>query len=179
MASAPCNKCGATIEGSLAEIVRHIKKCGTTPKRREIKPGAPGAVIAGAIPRLPWTVAVPLSISSLNQSQYSHWSVYKKGKDTWSMALSMLLRPVAGLRLNWSEWEITRCWSHPHREMDFGNLVGGAKPIPDAMIEMGIIVDDKPANFHCIYVQQRVHVRSYTRLTLLRTADERPSDIIQ
>lgn len=175
MATATCPKCAAIIEGSLAEITRHVKSCGTTPKKREITSGAPAAVTNVPIPELPWTIVVPLLISSQNQSQYSHWSVYKRGKDTWSTALSLLLRPVAGLRLNWSEWEITRCWSPPRRELDFGNLVGGAKPIPDAMIEMGVIVDDRPANFHCSYVQQRVHVRSYTRITLLRTAHERPA----
>ena len=143
------------------------------------KPGAPVAVIKPLMPELPWTITVPLMISSQNKSTYSHWSVYKKGKDAWSMALSLLLQPVAGLRLNWSEWEITRCWSPPHREFDFGNLVGGCKGPIDCLTQMRVIVDDRPANFLCNYVQERVHVRSHTRITLLRTAHERPPNHIQ
>jgi len=119
-----------------------------------------------------------LVISSQNNSTYSHWSVYKRGKDGWSMALALLLRPVAGLRLNWSEWQITRCWAPPRRELDYGNLVGGAKPIPDCLIEAGVIVDDKPAHFSCGYFQLRTKGESYTTITLLRFANERPADTI-
>lgn len=119
-----------------------------------------------------------MTISSQNNSTYSHWSVYKKGKDSWSMALGLLLRPVAGLRLNWSEWQITRCWAPPRRELDYGNFVGGCKGPIDCLTEAGVIRDDKPANFSCDYVQTRVSGESYTLFTLLRTAHERPSDAI-
>lgn len=94
------------------------------------------------------------------------------------MALSLLLWPVAGLRLNWSEWQITRCWAPPRRELDYGNMVGGAKPIPDVLIEMGTIVDDKPAHFACNYLQRRCAGESYTLITLLRHAHERPTNSI-
>jgi hypothetical protein len=176
MASAPCPKCGTPITGSLAEITRHVKSCGRTSKQRTSKPGAPQGAVSEA-PVLPWEIRVPLMISSLNQSQYSHWSVYKRGKDSWSTALSLLLRPVAGLRLNWSEWQITRAWAPPRRELDYLNLVGGCKPLADIMIERGVIVDDCPTNFHCDYFQRRGSV-SCTVITLLRFANERPADAI-
>lgn len=177
MATATCPKCGEPVSGDLADITRHVKSCGKSPKKRPLKPGAPVQATTTA-PALPWEIRVPLVISSQNQSQYSHWSVYKRGKDSWSMALALLLRPVAGLRLNWSEWRITRCWAPPRRELDYGNLVGGAKPIPDCLIEAGVIVDDKPAYFSCGYSQLRTKGESYTLITLLRFANERPADTI-
>lgn len=134
--------------------------------------------VANECLQLPWIITVPLLISSQNKTQYSHWSVYKRGKDTWRLALSLLVGPTRGLRLPWSHWTFTRCWASPHRELDYGNLVGGAKPIADCLIELGVIVDDKPKHFHCDYLQRRVTDKSYTLITLLRTADVRPPDFI-
>jgi len=133
---------------------------------------------ATVVPVLPWEIRVPLVIKSQNQSMYSHWSTYTRGRDAWQAPLGILLRPVAGLRLPWSEWRITRVWGPRNRELDYGNLVGGAKPIPDALITAGVIVDDCPANFSCDYLQRKELQESYTEITLLRTAHERPADSI-
>ena len=177
MAVARCPKCSKEISGSLSDITRHVKTCGRSSKKAQVQKVIPGPSLVPP-PALPWEIRVPLMISSQNQSQYSHWSVYKRGKDSWSMALGLLLRPVAGLRLNWSEWQITRVWAPPRRELDYGNLVGGAKPIADCMIEMGVIVDDCPANFSCDYDQLRTAKESYTLITLLRYGYVRPSDSV-
>jgi hypothetical protein len=40
------------------------------------------------------------------------------------------------------------------RTLDYGNLVGGAKPIPDSLKRLGYIVDDSPQWFQCEYVQR-------------------------
>jgi hypothetical protein len=180
MATATCPKCVGVIEGSLEEITAHIKRCGGALKRKKKAVMAPAPLRVARVvetPRLPWEIRVPLMISSLNTSQYAHWSVYKKGKDQWSAALQLTLRQLIGARLRWSEWRFTRCWTPPRRELDWGNLVGGSKPLADCMIEMEIIVDDRPANFCCNYEQIRSS-ESCTIITLLRYGNERPADAV-
>jgi hypothetical protein len=46
--------------------------------------------------------------------------------------------------------------SYRTRLVDYANLVGGAKPIPDALIRLGWLKDDNPRWFHCDYFQFQV-----------------------
>ena len=46
-----------------------------------------------------------------------------------------------------------RIVSYRNRLVDFANLVGGAKPIPDCLQRLGYIVDDSPKWFECDYQQ--------------------------
>jgi hypothetical protein len=39
--------------------------------------------------------------------------------------------------------------------MDYGNLVGGTKPIFDSLTRNAVILDDKPSCFKCDYSQRR------------------------
>lgn len=41
------------------------------------------------------------------------------------------------------------------RDYDYGNLVGGCKPLLDAMTELGFIVDDRPSMLSDYYFQER------------------------
>ena len=43
--------------------------------------------------------------------------------------------------------------SYRTRQLDYANLVGGAKPIPDSLIGLGYLVDDGPKWFRCSYEQ--------------------------
>jgi hypothetical protein len=49
-----------------------------------------------------------------------------------------------------------RQYSGREQERDFVNLVGGFKPIVDAMVREGLLVDDKPALLADEYAQERV-----------------------
>ncbi len=40
------------------------------------------------------------------------------------------------------------------RLLDEDNLIGGAKPIPDCLKQLGFIKDDRPGTFKCKYVQR-------------------------
>ena len=58
----------------------------------------------------------------------------------------------------------TRHYSGREREMDHANLVGGAKGMVDAMVRVGLLVDDSPKWFEAEYRQVRsdrsgLHVR--------------------
>ena len=46
--------------------------------------------------------------------------------------------------------------SYRGRLVDYANLVGGAKMIPDILTRLGYIRDDSPRWFYCEYVQFQV-----------------------
>lgn len=87
---------------------------------------------------------LPLKIKSQNASFYKKngfW-VARADKKRWLNALAIIakraLHPAAGKR------KVTIV-SYRKRLLDYGNLVGGAKPILDALKKLGWIVDDSPA----------------------------------
>ncbi|TVR43524.1 MAG: hypothetical protein EA402_09485 [Planctomycetota bacterium] len=45
--------------------------------------------------------------------------------------------------------------SYRNRLVDYANLVGGAKPIPDCLQRLGYLEDDSPRWFECSYEQLR------------------------
>lgn len=50
---------------------------------------------------------------------------------------------------------ITRGWAKGHRAYDYINLVGGAKPIVDVMVEYGYLYDDTPDWLEDYYLQRK------------------------
>ena len=94
-------------------------------------------------------VTIPRRLPSQNNSHYRHWSHYVKERDTWFVLMRSHLPPrqlvEAKVRLH--------IVSYRNRLVDFANLVGGAKPIPDCLQRLGYIVDDSPKWFDCAYEQ--------------------------
>lgn len=74
------------------------------------------------------------------------------------------MRPLEGARFQFSRWELLRRYCPPKKEMDLANVVGGAKPLIDALVNAGIIYDDAPKYFECSYNQER----GTENLTILR-----------
>lgn len=97
-------------------------------------------------------IIIKRKVPSQNQSQYRHWSLYHAEKEAWFVLLRAQLTPRKApeepVRL------VLR--SYRARLMDYANLVGGAKPIPDALIRLGYLKDDSPRWFHCEYFQFQV-----------------------
>ena len=91
-------------------------------------------------------------VPSQNQSQYRHWSLYMKEKELWYVLIRAHLSP----RQSVQEPVRLRLVSYRNRLVDFANLVGGAKPIPDALVRLGWLKDDSPRWFHCDYSQLQV-----------------------
>lgn len=91
-------------------------------------------------------------IQSQNRSQYAHWSVYRKERDEWFILLrqQLLPRQAAERRVK------IAIRSYRTRLLDFANLVGGSKPIPDCLIKLGYVRDDSPQWFSCHYEQFQV-----------------------
>ena len=155
MARMTCPSCGESITGTLAELASHQKSCGSktgkkvksTPLPRRIPP------VKGPMPDLPFSQVVSMEIQSQNRSQYSHWTRYARYKDAWFTTLNLSLPRLQGRMFQWSLWRFTRIYAGRQRPLDYGNLVGGAKPLPDALIVAGIIVDDDPKHFKAQYEQ--------------------------
>lgn len=100
----------------------------------------------------PRLVVIRRRLPSQNRSQYAHWSVYTRERDAWFVLLRAQLpprraeqRPVA-LAIR----------SYRIRLVDYANLVGGAKIVPDCLIRLGYLVDDSPRWFNCTYQQFQV-----------------------
>jgi hypothetical protein len=91
-------------------------------------------------------------VPSQNATQYRHWSYYHAEKEAWFVLLRAQLVPRI------AEREPVRIIlrSLRTRLVDYANLVGGAKPIPDALKRLGYIHDDSPRWFHCDYYQSQV-----------------------
>ncbi|MBA3707818.1 MAG: hypothetical protein H0W83_03230 [Planctomycetes bacterium] len=91
-------------------------------------------------------------VPSQNASQYRHWSRYTQERDAWYVLLRSKLPPREPIA------EPVRMVLHSFRTrlVDFANLVGGAKPIPDSLIRLGYLKDDSPRWFSCDYHQTQV-----------------------
>lgn len=97
-------------------------------------------------------ITIARRVPSQNQSQYRHWSKYAKERDTWFLLLRAQLPPRQPVTTPVSI--VLR--SYRNRLVDYANLVGGAKPIPDTLIKLGYLKDDSPQWFHCDYHQIQV-----------------------
>ncbi len=104
------------------------------------------------MPETPRLVVIRRRVPSQNQSQYRHWSLYHAEKEMWFVLLRAQLTP----RKPADEPIRMVLRSYRTRLMDYANLVGGAKPIPDALIRLGHLKDDSPRWFHCEYFQFQV-----------------------
>ncbi len=92
-------------------------------------------------------------IPSQNQFHYAHWRKYAAERDAWFLLLRAQLAP----RAQPPQWPVRiRLHSFRTRLLDYANLVGGAKPIPDALMRLGYLKDDSPRWFHADYHQTLV-----------------------
>lgn len=157
-----CPRCGSEIQAAtLSALQKRVRGCcrqGRTDKRPARSNLPP--------PPVPVTFRLNRLISSQNKTTYSHWTVHHRDKRAWKKVIAVQLASLRGLYLPYSEWHIERVYAHPKREMDFANLVGGAKPLIDCLSEEGIIVDDAPRYFTCTYKQRRGE-SNHTELTLV------------
>lgn len=167
---ATCPHCNDVLEAEdLKSIVGHVSAC----KKRVRKSGKQGGVRSSVPPidlsTLPLQFVLNKPLDSQNKYHKVHWTRYAKSKTEWKQLIAHELRSLSGQMFEWSRWELTRFYVKPKRAYDTANLVGGAKPIPDALIDAGIIVDDRPKNFECAYGQ----IESDTPLTVLRLLEAR------
>ncbi|HYF25372.1 MAG TPA: hypothetical protein VD931_06500 [Baekduia sp.] len=114
-------------------------------------------------------IDVPRAIPSGNDFHKRHWSGYAKEKGVWMV----LIRRATARRANPPDVAMrARIITYRPRALDHGNLVAGAKPIPDVLIALNYLRDDSPAWFDCDYRQVIVPHGNRTVIQLWR----RPPD---
>lgn len=96
---------------------------------------------------------LPFATPSQNVLQKWHWSRRSKLRDDVQMLIRCQMRsPLTPIKVKMGV-EVTRMGA---RELDYGNLVGGCKPVIDAIVREGLLYDDSPTWLIEDYRQLRV-----------------------
>ena len=101
------------------------------------------------------SVFIAYKIKSQNFSQGHHWAGrYRKYKQDWLLLITSIFgqghhhEKPRTIRLT------VRHDSKRKLIKDYGNLVGGAKPVPDCLTKLGWLKDDSMQWFWCDYRQE-------------------------
>ncbi len=118
---------------------------------------------------------LPTAPPSLNRYRAMHGlAQHRLGRKLWADVCAVLLAQGHGTRLRVAEMQGRRAWLRlispaagpryvrivrRHRracdELDFDNLVGGCKPLVDALVKVRLIEDDRPGLVTVTYEQAR------------------------
>lgn len=106
-----------------------------------------------------WSFFVPLEPPSQNKisgnkgrSRYKYKDIRDNYRMLFENQMILLDIPPATVR---RRVLVTRIFTGRSRRFDFGNLVGGCKPLLDAMTLVGMILDDKELYLEDHYYQER------------------------
>ncbi len=149
---ANCPVCGVSVEAQDLQVLKASLKrhCRVKPPKVERPSARPMAL------NLPLSWTINHSLLSENKFLWAHWRVYQAEKSTWKSLISEPLRPLWGVRLLRSSWQLTRVYGPRQREFDYGNLVGGsAKGVWDALVQLDVLEDDRPSNISVQYLQRQ------------------------
>ena len=113
-----------------------------------------------------WILRIEKASPSQNEFAFSHWRKAKASKDAWKL----LIRGAAGFldipgARGKRRLTIER---HAKGTLDEQNLIGGAKGIIDDLVQLGLLVDDKPA---CLELGKPVQAR-------LKPGERRPYTLL-
>lgn len=98
---------------------------------------------------------IPSQNATSNRRGIGAQFAYKKERDAWFALLCSRLIPRGSI----PEAKVSiRITSYRNRLLDYGNLVGGAKIIPDCLKRLNYIKDDAPKWFDCDYQQRQVAI---------------------
>lgn len=101
-------------------------------------------------PYAPVSVRIPLETPSVNAWHGAHYRTYRHHFDRWYMHLRAKLPPRRGPP---DHQVVGRIIVYRGRTLDYANLVGGMKPIPDVLKRLGYIKDDSPRWLVLTYTQ--------------------------
>lgn len=112
-------------------------------------------------------LVLPVILPSLNKQLRSHWAVRKRLKDNAAWHLRAVMgRKSIEHRDRFANVRITVYSNAPKlaggraRMLDTDNLIGGQKPLVDAMKQAGLLKDDSPKWAAIEYVECRDKVES-------------------
>lgn len=99
-------------------------------------------------------VEIPVEIKSMNYFTWKRWYVYAGYKKRIFNALKKNLGKNESTESTRKKKKITIV-SYRVRTLDYDDFVGGCKPIPDCLKELGWIVDDSPKFVEVNYIQKK------------------------
>lgn len=106
-----------------------------------------------------WALDLPMEPPSQNELKSNHGSsrhVYRRMREDFELMIrSEMARQRIPKAKGVRRIKITRLMGKGKRAFDHANLVGGCKPLVDACVRAGLLVDDGPAYFKGYYWQRR------------------------
>ena len=111
-------------------------------------------------------IIIPVVPKSLNKLLRVHWSQKGKLKEQYCLLIVNQMKLNRMRRTEVGEmWNLT-ITSYRARLLDMDNLIGGCKPILDALSLEGFIWDDSSKYINCRYYQQQSPKdQRYTEIT--------------
>lgn len=90
-------------------------------------------------------LVTPKKIDSQNIWQNLHWTDRRKLRIEWHWSLIEAMNKAKVRKTKVAPGFVRmKITSYRKVLLDVGNLIGGAKPIPDVMIKLGLLKDDSP-----------------------------------
>jgi hypothetical protein len=179
---ATCPTCNQAVEGTMAELTKHVKQCGKTTKARLVErhvyddctPALERLVDAELRTlrinklKLPMEFQLTTAVPSQNTAGHSQqWYGYHKIRKQWRQIVQYHMAPVRGMQFQWSRWHFLRLVPPRGKFYDGANFVGGCKAPVDGLTFNRVIVDDADQFFKADYEQQRLSEWSQTHTTSL------------
>jgi hypothetical protein len=93
---------------------------------------------------------IPLETPSVNAWHGAHWRRYRLHFNRWFIQIRARLHPRPARPDVLIQGRII---SYRGRLLDYANLVGGCKPIPDVLKRLGYLKDDSPKWVTLVYAQ--------------------------
>ena len=118
------------------------------------------------------TIAIPLGIKSLNKLLRAHWSYKGKMKKDYQLLVVNQMRLNRLRKTDVGEKWIVNITSIRKRKLDYDNLVGGCKPLVDALCEESFIWDDDNKHLVISYNQITNSGPEHTIITREKATDE-------
>ncbi len=112
-------------------------------------------------------IAVRKRIESLNKWQRMHWALRSKAKkEWWQEIIAACNGRVPRKRVKKKKKVVIV--SYRKRKLDYDNLVGGGKPMLDALRKLKFIWDDSPEWLEIDYIQK---LQTVGELTIIKVRD--------
>ena len=142
-----CQHCGG--EG-LLDNIGLCPICGVCGHSVEVD--RDGGKLCFGCGRMRYVARIDRKILSRNELDKMHWSKRHREREQWAVAIRF---EGFGGRVPQADGPMKiNILSNRSRKLDYDNLVGGCKPILDALKKLGAIVDDKPGMVDVTYSQQ-------------------------
>jgi hypothetical protein len=107
-----------------------------------------------------WTLVIDRDPPSQNtlpaKGRHGSSFAYARERDLWVMLFMVAARSAGVPRVAAPRRvTFTRRYSGRKQLRDHANVIGGMKPVVDAMVRAGLLVDDSPEWFEAYYRQER------------------------